>query len=231
MRPFPRVEPVYLSTFVKNFLHISGVERSDFSIIEHTHNRTEQPDPAIRGTMLLINKVYALYGEVTDLGAFKAEHVSSVASLVQASLDARSGSDWETRKKKAPSLRLPADPIPTGCLSRESGEAFIGEVIRHMQVLESARALQQAEFAWLLPFRFAFSAPYLSRNFETGVMIFLLLRMHWGLPFHLYGWTREEIWNTRNMYSQYWLHHGLWQNPDFYPPLTQREETLIGTSL
>lgn len=231
MRPFPRVEPVYLSTFVKNFLHISGVERTDFSIIEHTHNRVVDPDPAIRGTMLLINSIYSLYGEVPDLSALKAEHVSSVASLVQAALDARSTADWETRKRKAPPYRLPADPIPVGCLSRASGEAFIGEALEGMRALEGSRPVQQGEFAWLLPFRFAFSAPYLTRNFETGIGIFLLLRMHWGLPFHTYGWTREEIWNTRNQYSQYWLHHGLWTNPESPPPVGSREETLIGTSL
>jgi hypothetical protein len=231
MRPFPRVEPVYLSTFVKNFLHISGVERSDFSIIEHTHNRTVDPDPAIRGAMLTINFIYGLYAEIHSLSALKAEHVDSVASFVQSSLDARSGADWETRRKKAPLHRSPADSIPVGCLSRESGEAFLLEALEQSRALDGSSALQQAEFAWLLPFRFTFSAPYFTRNFEIGIMIFLLLRMHWGLPFHTYGWTREEVWKTRNMYSKYWLHHGLWVNPDFPPPMGSREEKLIGTSL
>jgi hypothetical protein len=226
MRPFPRVEPVYLSTFVKNFLLISGQERTDFSIIQHTHNRQETPDPAIRGVMLGINKVYSLYAETPHLGALKAEHLDAVAGLVQTALGVS-----PTTGPALPAHRGPGDPIPIGCLTTVDGTTTLERSLERMRALESAGALQKAQFAWLLPFRWAFSAPYLSRNLETGVMIFLLLRMHWGLPFHLYGWTREELWRVRNAYSQWWLRHDLWEDPDLLPDLPDREPKLIGTEL
>lgn len=231
MRPFPKVQPVYLSTFVKNLLHISGTERTDFAIIEHTQNRVEAPDPAIRGVMLGINKVYALYAEIPSLSALKAEHLDSIAVLIQASFGAKSSADLDLMRERPPLYRRNDGSVPPGCLSIQSGESFIQEALERMRALEYAKPLQQAQFAWLLPFRWAFSAPYAVRNLETGVMIFLLLRMHWGLPFHTYGWTREEVWTLRNEYSKYWLENGLWENPDFCPPLGDREETLIGTTL
>lgn len=231
MRPFPRVEPVYLSTFVKNFLRISRVERSDFAIIEHTHNRMAEVDPAIRGVMLMINKIYALYSEIPNLSALQAEHLDSIAGLLQASLDSNSVSEWETRRAKAPKYRRAVDSVPPGCLSTQNGDDFIRDALCRMRALEGSSSDLQGEFAWLLPFRWAFSAPYTSRNLETGIAIFLLLRMHWGMPFHTYGWSREEIWATGNNYSHYWLKHGLWQNPDFPPPLSDRDEILIGTDL
>jgi hypothetical protein len=181
--------------------------------------------------MLTINFIYKLYAEVPSLSALKAEHVSSIASLVQASFSARSVADLETWKTKAPSLRLSTDYIPVGCLSSESGEAFLSRALEGLRALERSDIFQRAEFVWLLPFRFAFGAPYFTRNFEIGIMMFLLLRTYCELPFHMYGWKREELFYTRNEYSKYWLQHGLWVNPDFQPPLSSSEDALIGSSL
>ena len=231
MRPFPKVEQTYLSTFVKNLLSISGEKKSDFLIIEHSRNRQgDSFDPKIKGIMRSINKVYSLFREHLTLSNFSVRDIDSLAGFISTAYLNKDKEKFEADLIKPANQRTLNELVPTGCLSTGPVPAFLDEWLVKLKKLdENGDEEEKAAFAWFTPYRFVFSAPYQIRNFELGLIIFLYLRMHWEMPFFMYGLTRGEVWLNLNEYSKFWIKNGLWSDPDFPPLHKDKQDSLVGT--
>lgn len=231
MRTFPKVEQTYLSTFVKNLLSIAGEKKTDFLIIEHSRNRQgDSFDPNIKGIMRSINKVYDLYRDNLTLANFSVLDIGMLAGYIKTTFLCNDKNTFEKDLLIPVRQRALKDVIPTSCLSIDLVTGFLGKWLEELKKLDAGGTDEEkAEFAWLTPYRFAFSAPYQIRNFELGLIIFLYLRMHWEMPFFIYNLSRFEVWENINEYSKFWVINGLWSSPDFPPSFKEKQEVLIGT--